>query len=260
MTDSVFSAAYAAHYDHLYADKDYDSECDFLEAVFHRSGRNVGDILDVGCGTGEHAIRLAQRGFRVVGVDRSEAMLKLARSKAEKAAVEVRFELQDACRLNLGQRFDAVIAMFAVMSYQTTNAELASVCSGAAHHLRPGGVFCFDAWHGPGVLSDPPEPRVRVIRSGERRIIRLTEPELETVRHRVATRFHLLEFEGNRIVEEIEECHWMRYLFPQEISYFLDVAGFAKVSFSQFPDLDVEPDETHWQFAVSASMPELAEP
>jgi SAM-dependent methyltransferase len=261
MTDRIFSAGYASHYDALYSGKDYDAECEFIEAVIDRGRRPVRDVLDIGCGTGGHAIRLAQRGYRVVGVDRSQAMLELARDKARGAGVEVRFELQDARSLDLGgDRFDAVVAMFAVMSYQTSNDDLAAVCDGVARHLRPGGLFCFDAWHGLGVLTDPPRTRVRVIDADGRKITRITEPEMHAAEHVVATRFHLVETEGDRIVGELDECHRMRFLFPQEIAYFLTVAGFAEVTSSPFLALDEPLDETCWQLAVAAVMPERIEP
>ena len=81
MTD-VFGQEYAAAYDLLYADKDYDAECDLLERIFRESGRPVRTVLDLGCGTGAHAVRLAQRGYEVVGVDLSEDMLRIARDRA----------------------------------------------------------------------------------------------------------------------------------------------------------------------------------
>jgi SAM-dependent methyltransferase len=255
MTEEVFSRPYADLYDVIYADKDYDRECDFIEAIFRRHANTVETVLDVGCGTGEHSIRLAGRGYRVVGVDRSPHMLEIARSKAEAGGVEVRFENQDARQLELAQTFDAAVAMFAVLSYQTTNSDLSAVCSGVRRHLGQGGVFCFDAWHGPGVLRDPPQPRLKVADSGDRRIIRFTQPELHSARHLVATRFHLLEVRGDQVVHEVDECHWMRFLFPQEIAYFLEVAGFHDVAWWPFLELDEPLDESHWQFAVAARVP-----
>jgi SAM-dependent methyltransferase len=81
---TVFGSAYSSAYDALYRDKDYQSECDLIERVFREYGtRPVHTILDLGCGTGNHAIPLAQRGYEVVGVDRSADMLEIAREKAE---------------------------------------------------------------------------------------------------------------------------------------------------------------------------------
>jgi SAM-dependent methyltransferase len=255
VTDAVFSQGYADCYDLLYADKEYDRECDFLEAVFQRSRTRVETVLDIGCGTGGHAIRLARRGYRVVGVDRSPEMLEIARRKAEEATVDLRFECQDARRLELDQAFDAAVAMFAVMSYQTSDADLEAVCAGVRRLLRPGGVFCFDAWHGPGVLRDPPQPRFKQVSAEGRRVLRFTQPEIDVARNLVATRFHLLEIAGDRIVRELDECHWMRYLFPQEIDHLLEAAGFCDVSCWPFLAMGEPLDDRHWHLAVAARVP-----
>lgn len=83
--DAPFSTDYAAVYDALYADKDYSSECDLLEQVFREhAARPIRRILDLGCGTGGHALMLAQRGYDVVGVDGSAAMIARAVAKSDR--------------------------------------------------------------------------------------------------------------------------------------------------------------------------------
>ena len=72
---AVFGSDYASAYDALYHDKDYERECDFLEAIFRKYSKKVKTILDLGCGTAGHALILARRGYEVVGVDRSVTML-----------------------------------------------------------------------------------------------------------------------------------------------------------------------------------------
>ena len=77
-----FGPAYARAYDALYEGKDYESECDLLLDVLREAdGRDVHRILDLGCGTGSHALVLAERGLDVVGVDRSADMTEIARRK-----------------------------------------------------------------------------------------------------------------------------------------------------------------------------------
>jgi len=61
---------YASAYDFLYQDKDYEKECDFIESIFVRYSGNVKRVLDLGCGTGGHALILVRRGYHIVGVDR----------------------------------------------------------------------------------------------------------------------------------------------------------------------------------------------
>ena len=83
-----FGPAYARAYDALYESKDYESECDLLLDVLREGGdRDVRRILDLGCGTGSHALELAQRGLDVVGVDRSAEMTAIARREGRRTAV-----------------------------------------------------------------------------------------------------------------------------------------------------------------------------
>jgi len=101
---------YAEYYDILYQDKDYEAECDFLEQIFARYAQHpVRTILDLGCGTGGHALPLARRGYEVTGVDLSEHMLERARQKAAEAGLAISFHQGDIRSLNLGCTFDAVI-------------------------------------------------------------------------------------------------------------------------------------------------------
>src|SRR6266581_5500689 len=82
MTQGVFGRDYAAAYDDLYQDKDYLAETDLIENVFKLYGQStVRRVLDLGCGTGGHAVVLAARGYEVVGIDRSAEMLERARAR-----------------------------------------------------------------------------------------------------------------------------------------------------------------------------------
>ncbi|MEP6999757.1 MAG: methyltransferase domain-containing protein, partial [bacterium] len=88
MSDT-FGAAYAEQYDLLYQDKNYDAEVALLERLFRAHDLKGTAVLDLGCGTGQHAIRLAQHGYEVTGVDRSPQMLRIARVKAEQSLDEL---------------------------------------------------------------------------------------------------------------------------------------------------------------------------
>jgi len=78
----VFGSDYSDLYDVLYSDKDYATECDIIEKLLQEYGQGrAGTLLDLGCGTGNHAFPLAQRGYHVTGVDRSEEMLDQLKKK-----------------------------------------------------------------------------------------------------------------------------------------------------------------------------------
>ena len=121
-TAPVFGSQYADLYDLFYRDKDYASETALLVQLFGRfSAHPIHRILDLGCGTGNHAWSLADRGFDVTGVDRSSEMLRVAQVKGQNgghAGVKVpRFHLGSIDEVSIDDRFDAAIMMFAVLGY-----------------------------------------------------------------------------------------------------------------------------------------------
>ena len=74
------------------------------------TGKLVGRVLDVGCGTGEHALMAAAHGYEAVGVDLSVRAIELAKTKAADRELEARFRVTDALRLvDLGTQFDTVL-------------------------------------------------------------------------------------------------------------------------------------------------------
>lgn len=249
----VFSAGYAGAYDALYQEKDYEGECDLLERIFAEYGSGeVRSILDLGCGTGNHALPLARRGYEVVGVDRSEAMLDRARAK--EAAGSVSFELGDVRDLRLGREFDAVLILFAVLGYQLSNDEVLAALRTARAHLPPGGLLLFDVWYGPAVLHERPAPRQRAVDDGTTRLVRSSDGRLDLRHHLCTVEFGVSRFEGERLVAETHERHEMRYFFPLELELFLDTANLSLLRLGAFPDFDRDPDETTWNvLAVSAN-------
>jgi cyclopropane fatty-acyl-phospholipid synthase-like methyltransferase len=78
--------------------------------TIEEEGKIWGRVLDVGCGTGENTLYLAERGYQVMGVDLSPRAIAKARDKAEARGLEVNFVVHDALQLDiLGLEFDTVI-------------------------------------------------------------------------------------------------------------------------------------------------------
>lgn len=252
MTD-LFGEAYAAAYDALYHDKDYGAECDLIERLLAAHGADgPRRLLDLGCGTGGHAIPLARRGHAVVGVDRSAPMLTQAREKGAPLRPPPEFQEGDLRDLDLGCRFDAVLMMFAVLGYQHTNADLLAALGAVRRHLEPGGLFLFDVWNGPAVLADRPGPRVRTVPTAGGRIVRTTDSRLDVVSQLCHVRFGLTRVEGERIFAEREEMHTMRFFFPQELDLALGAAGLRLLDLRRFPDGEAPPDERAWTVVGAA--------
>ena len=258
---SVFGTVYADQYDLLYQDKDYDTECDLIEDVFGRYGQGkIETILDLGCGTGNHAIPLARRGYRVTGVDRSAEMLVNAEQKthADLSAVNYHhptFLQGDVRTFNLEQQFDAVLMMFAVLGYQLTNDDVLAALHSVRRHLKPGGLFICDMWYGAAVLAIRPSDRVKVIPIANGQLIRAVSSRLDVYQHLCEVRYHLWRLCDRKVAEETEEAHQMRFFFPQELGLFFSQTGLELINMSAFDDPERLPDETTWNvLAVSMAV------
>ncbi len=263
MNSSVFGREYADVYDVLYSDKNYDTECDLLEEIFQRysAGRSVRTILDLGCGTGNHTIRLARRGYKVTGVDRSLEMLNRARQKAEAHVLDTNYELPAFCQgdvrqVDLGQEFDAVLMMFAVLGYQLTNDDVSAALCTVRHHLRPDGIFVCDVWYGPAVLANRPSERVKIIPTADGQVIRSGSGTLDIYQQLCEVRYHVWQLSGQHLVSESNEAHKIRYFFPQELAIFMKQNQLALVDIRAFGDLAQPPSEATWNvLVVGKSLP-----
>ncbi len=219
--------AYSRYYDLLYRDKAYGDEAAHISQLIRDRAPSATTLLELGCGTGGHAVKLAEHGFAIHGVDLSDTMLAAARQHAN---AKLTFELGDARTVRVGRTFDAVVSVFHVMSYQTTNADLAAAFATARAHLASGGVFVFDCWYGPAVLTDRPVVRVREIADDHVEVTRIAEPVMHAEENIVDVNYHVFLRDkptGER--SELRETHRMRYLFSPEVAQFLDAAGFELV-------------------------------
>jgi SAM-dependent methyltransferase len=101
-------------------------------------------VLDLCCGQGRHSLELARRGFQVVGVDLSEALLYAARQRAEREGLTITFLRSDMREIDFTDEFDAVINMFTSFGYLENEMEDEKVLRKVAQALKRGGKFLLD--------------------------------------------------------------------------------------------------------------------
>jgi SAM-dependent methyltransferase len=132
-------------YDKIWGKYDYDSDVKFLNELFKE--HKCRSVIDIGCGTGNHALRLIRLGYEVVGVDISPTMLKIAKEKGREA--KVKFIQGDMRKLkeiiSKGNRFDAAICLGQSFSSLITNGDVDAFFSGVHKILRQNGLFVFSA-------------------------------------------------------------------------------------------------------------------
>ena len=226
-----FQEKYSGLYDLVYAKKDYEGEVDFVLRRFRDAGAEPERILELGCGSGGHAVPLLRRGTRVTGVDLSPGMVARARAKAPQGE----FLVGDIRTVDVpGAPFDAAISMFAVLGYLTGDEDVLAGLRNARRHLREGGLLQFDVWNGLAVAAQGPERRVAVFEDGARTLERVATPTMDHEAQVCTVRYDLtVRWPGGE--DRFVEHHPMRYFFPREIALLLRQAGFRLVDLRAFP-------------------------
>lgn len=225
MSNTVFKD-YSRYYNVLYKEKDYQGEVNYIDALIRKYADGpVQTIIDLGCGTGKHDRFLAEKGYQITGVDLSEDMLAIARQSGIAGAG---FYQGDIRSVRLDKKFDVVLSLFHVISYQLSGQDLQQAFNTAKEHLKPGGIFIFDFWYGPGVITDKPTQRKKEAEDDTLKITRYTTPVMHPNDNIVDVQFDvdIMDKKTGQSFQ-LKEIHRMRYLFMPELRQLLDNAGFS---------------------------------
>ncbi|MEO0141243.1 MAG: class I SAM-dependent methyltransferase [candidate division WOR-3 bacterium] len=130
----------APYYDRLMSKVDYGAWCDYITELFGFAQREILDILDLACGTGNLTRELLARGYRVMGLDASGDMLRVAKEKLP----DVRFFKGDFLDWGIEEDFDAVTCVYDSLNNILMDEEMMKAFAETLRHLRPGGIFVFD--------------------------------------------------------------------------------------------------------------------
>ena len=224
-------------------------EVDFFEKEigYDKSAR----ILDVGCGTGRHAVELAKRGYSVMGVDLSENMLNKARNQARANGVQVDFAHKDARKLDFTEAFDLVIMIcegaFSLMETDAMNYE---IILGIRRALTDGGKLIMTTLNAlypltKGKQDGPDSTQLKFNDHGYF--------DLMTFREHAVMK--LEDDDGRDFAVVTSE----RFYTPAEMKWLLSSAGFAEVelfgctlgAFSRTEELKAE----HFEMLIVATIP-----
>lgn len=253
---SIFDK-YAQYYDAMYPEKDYSAEVSYVEALIQEFAEpGAASILDFGSGTGRHAIDLASRGYSVRGIDSSASMVALADARKliqpEEVRKRVDFSVGDVRSIRLGAQFDVVLALFHVASYQTTNSDFRSFLETARLHQRPGGIFIFDFWYGPAVLSLRPEVRAKHAETENRWILRIAEPVPQYEDNCVVVKYEIIDCDKKTgVATKVKEDHKMRFFSLPDLRLFAELAGIDVLSTREWMKAS-NPTSESWSVCVVA--------
>jgi SAM-dependent methyltransferase len=198
---------------------------DFLEKVFRRFRSSPKTILDLGCGTGNHALPMARRGYRVTGVDQSREMLALARKKAASLRNRPRFVHADMRSFHLGRSFDAAVCMFGAFGYVFPERDAVRSLRSVHGHLEPGGLYIFEFWQGSAARPAPFESWFDV-RWKNLQIVRLDVARYNPRTGRLPVEFRFIVLEGRRLIDRFAEVHTIQTYSVPEIRDLVRRGGF----------------------------------
>jgi len=193
-------------------------EVDFIENEINYDKSKI--ILDIGCGTGRHAIELAKRAYNITGIDLSDSQLKRARIKAKQQGVDVNFKKADARKFNFHNHFDLVIMIcggaFSLMETDEMNFQ---ILENATRSLKAKGKFIFTSLN----ALFPLFHSVKDFLNANSQKIKKTTFDLMTFREK-----SILEITDDSGKLKTLKCD-ERYYTPSEISWLLKSLKYKKV-------------------------------
>jgi SAM-dependent methyltransferase len=202
------------------------AEVDFLVECFGQYARTpVRRVVDIACGTGPHLLRLAQRGYRMSGLDLSPDNIAYLRDRAAAKGLTVDLRVGNMTSFALPARVDAAICMQDSQGHLLTNQEILKHLRSVANALRPGGLYIFDRYI-PSSWTNPARRWSWTRRRG-RLVVRTSFAALENVNPVRQVFSEEMEFEvwenGTRRV--YRQRHRSRMVFPQELRALVELAG-----------------------------------
>lgn len=223
---------YGEYYDLIYGMKNYDGECESLISYFKKFSKDeIKSILDVGCGTGEHSICFAEKGYDVVGIDLSDVMINQAKRKVKGRSLPVEFFVQDMRKFSLKKKFDAVICLFGTFGYCTKDNNIKAALEKVRGHLKPQGLFIFDFWPVHAYISRKHWQSVREVEKEEIYIIRLMDSTFELETNVVNLKIRCNVIRNKRLIESFQEEHKLRTFTLPEIAHILKENDFKPLGF-----------------------------
>lgn len=132
---------FASFYDALTPDVRYDEYAAYVDGIIKKYVPNAKIVLDAACGTGNMTVRLAEKGYDMIGVDLSAEMLNAAKEKSGK---DILYLCQDLTELDLYGTIDACVCALDSLNHIESEEKLLNVFEKISLFMNNGGVFIFD--------------------------------------------------------------------------------------------------------------------
>lgn len=205
---------YGKYYNLIYQKKNYKREVNYIHNLISKFNYNSKNILEFGSGTGGHAKFFVDKGYTVHGIEKSKSMI--ANCKKIRGFT---FQNGDACKIRLKKKYDIVLSLFHVLSYQTTEININNFFKNARYHLKPNGLFGFDFWYTDAVNVQKPQTKFIEIKKKNFKLIRLAEPSKDSYKNTTSVNYTIIVKNIlKNYVDAIRENHKMRHFSLSDLS------------------------------------------
>ena len=213
----MFNAS-AEYYDLIYAAfKDYAAEMAQVSSLLRRLNPDCRTVLDIGCGTGEHARLLTDQGFAVDGLDIETAFVRIASAKNPAG----RFVVADMSDFQLPNRYDALLCLFSSIGYLRTLERVTRALACFRDHLAPGGLALVEPWFPPGVL----EANREFTHSGETQGVKVSRHSRTEIDGTLSRLLFEYEIDDHGVVRRVSEVHELGLFTTEEMMRASGAAG-----------------------------------
>ncbi len=218
---------FAFVYDELMDDVDYENWIDYIEKIIKKEDAKVQNILELACGTGNITIPLAKKNYDIAGIDISDEMLNVARTKAEKQNIELVLLEQDISELDFDvTNLDCVLCACDGFNYITYDEDLENVFSKTYELLKEEGIFIFDIssfYKLSTILGD------NMYGENRENVSYMWQNYFDDEQNLVEMELTFFVADEGGKFDKYEEVHLQRAYTEEEIIKMLNKAGFSKI-------------------------------
>ncbi|PJZ24498.1 SAM-dependent methyltransferase [Leptospira hartskeerlii] len=192
----------------------FEMETQFIDRLFRK--HRVRNILDLGCGTGEHVTHFQSLGYKSRGIDSSIKMIEVAKKRYS----HCKFEVGAMQSYKSQEKWDAIISLFGSFNYLLSNEEVEAALKNLEMNLKPAGIAVLEVWNA--------EPLRKIKRKAIGPVAQIKAKNTTIQRNRG---FRLVRADQSTVVEvnyiynlnakEIKDKHLMRAYFLVELQRML---------------------------------------
>ena len=225
---------YSKYYDLFYSDKEYLIETEYvIKRLKESSNIQLDVLLELGGGSGNHAIHFSSFFKEIYGVELSQSMVEIAQNRNVPNYNVVQGDITNIHFPD--KHFDCAVSLFHVISYLNTNEQILNCFRSINKQLKQNGIFIFDVWFTPAVYSLKSETRIKKIQNNEISVTRIAQSTIDYKSSIVNVNYSIfVEEMHTKEFSKFEETHSMRHFTFNEIQLIANSTGFEIVKTEEF--------------------------